>query len=273
MKVESPVIKLRGARRGSGERVLTEKEKSLFDSTLTATGRVSFELSACEQFYTGVWFYQFDEPTCLPWSIANACMVIGNPVDETAVEELVSFAKDEYKPRGIGMNYFEAVRILEKYPTMPVITHASKHLLFNQALWLLAQREGANAISDSTYLHMKRIYESYKVYKSQESTVVPLTADPYVYIPNWPLREMAQLVSSTIDDGKAVLTGVSSLKYRSGGTSTSHAVCISGYRVDNNGYMDVQVIDPYRGIIFMSLDHLHGAVWPVYTFVASKSTS
>lgn len=72
------------------------------------------------------------------------------------------------------------------------------------------------------------------------------------------------LIKIALGEGRCILTSVFNEYYI--GRQGRHALCISGYQINNQGRAFAQLTDPARGLIWTSVDHISKAVVPNDTY-------
>lgn len=65
------------------------------------------------------------------------------------------------------------------------------------------------------------------------------------------------LVIQKVSNGIPIIISVLSKKYS--GLNGSHAICLASYKVDKNGFMDFQVVDSARGIMWVPRERIGNA--------------
>ncbi len=106
------------------------------------------------------------------------------------------------------------------------------------------------------------------------SATIQCLYDPAYELINRVLLKMnARLIKSLIDQIHPLILNVKAELFYSIPDSTkseTHAICISGYYITEEGYFNVQAIDSNCGIVWMSLEHLSKTVLPERTYKISK---
>ncbi len=94
-------------------------------------------------------------------------------------------------------------------------------------------------------------------------------------VPNLVLLN-SSVIKQEIDQHRTILTGVESSSYEGRILDLSgepirdnHAVCIVGYEVNEDGVMNVQLIDSNLGIFWTSLEYLSASLKPNETYLVS----
>lgn len=236
--------------------LLLGDERNIFDDSMTAQTRISVELEESARIYTGNWYYQLGDPTCLPWSIANASLAIGVKVDPSYLADLLNHANTEKPTLGnvnqVGMAPIEAKNILEeRYGNSEF---SIEHLSFDERLQLVHE-----PLSDADMAQYKKIESKF--------ALEPLSEEDILLVHEKRDREIinqnAALIKKIVDNGEAILVSVSNSKYRRL-SGFLHGIALVGYRVNENKTMDVQVIDSDAGKIWMSVEHLSRCVHTSY---------
>lgn len=85
------------------------------------------------------------------------------------------------------------------------------------------------------------------------------------------IKKNARIIEEQINDKSIILATVNSEKYlNQGKKDLSHAVCIAGGIIEG-GFMDLQIIDPARGVIWMSLEHFTDSIKDNRTYTITLS--
>lgn len=100
---------------------LRKSEIAFLNETLEIENRVKLELSESKRQYTGRWYCQGFHPTCLPWSLVNACGVLGVEPDS---EYLANLLDKTAKQRG---NTFEGLGNLDGFLKNDIEIRLKKH--------------------------------------------------------------------------------------------------------------------------------------------------
>ncbi|MCA9371434.1 hypothetical protein KC726_00905 [Candidatus Woesebacteria bacterium] len=188
--------------------------------------------------YEGKWYYQAAHPTCTAWAVANVGLVLGKEPDMDSIWYLSQAAKHEDKTKE-GLPIYKAVKYINQQDAMPY-----GFLGFNQV----------PSFKPYKYLPTAKFYidefdgqiKARMPFHNSKPPVDSIKAQPH---------ENALLDS--LDSGKPLIILVRSTDYS--GSGRSHALCISGYRVDANGFTDFQVVDSARGIIWVPHERIMGA--------------
>lgn len=64
-----------------------------FSATVGSQDRVLTDLPMGERSYTGRWYFQGNEPTCLPWTLVNACSILGVDPDPYYIAKILNIAR------------------------------------------------------------------------------------------------------------------------------------------------------------------------------------
>lgn len=218
-----------------------------FSETMVADDRVPTLLRPAWRAYKGSWYHQGEEPTCLPWAVLGGGLVAEVQPSPRLAADLVNLANRIGDPnKAPGMEFEEAVDILRFHPDAGIMLESSP---FNIGAETKTERLMLNLVEES--LRKDEIYEAYFDYF-------------------WPpdrdltIRKNAAKIVDSLEQDYPLLLSVDYNKYRglpSGSGISPHAICVSGYTVDEESYMDVQIIDSARGIFWMSLEHLSRSVF------------
>lgn len=194
--------------------------------------------------YEGPWYYQAYNPTCTAWAVANTGLVFGLKPDMLCITQLSEMAKaGEF---GQGLDISKAVEVVNRNTHMPYelvnLNGVDKREFYPDAsLW-----DSINNFSNKKYLIESRHYENEK---NRHSIHVPRPLD----------EVFATQVIDHIDRHSPILMAVNSREYSGSDTEDSHAICLSGYRIDQNGFMDFQVVDSAQGIIWVPKERIERA--------------
>lgn len=191
--------------------------KAHFDQTLSAPNRFTTGLEPSRKIYSGSWFCQGDEPTCMAWAVANSHLIVGATPNFEFLAILNDHARGVVIPGRLDLSFNE----LEDYLT-----------------------------------------------KVDQPAVRIRKPDPVVWgypagYGNQP--DKASDIKSSLHNGKSLIVGVRSgfyfpIGYVNPFSRESHAICISGYEVLENGFMDVWLTDSNYGIFKTSLEFLNRCI-------------
>jgi hypothetical protein len=98
------------------EDFLSPEGKKYFEDTLRAPNRISTGLEQSEHVYSGYWYDQGFEPTCLPVTIINATHVLGGTFNKTFLAELLNIANDIENGTNAGMKKHRSSKHCSKVP-------------------------------------------------------------------------------------------------------------------------------------------------------------
>ena len=70
------------------------------------------------------------------------------------------------------------------------------------------------------------------------------------------IQRNAELIKEILDDRNGLIVSVNENLYYENRESGSHAICVSGYKVDSGGFIDVEVIDSALGRYWIPLEDL-----------------
>ena len=217
--------------------------------------RIHTCLEPSEHFYRGGWYYQGNrDTTCTPWSLANASLILGERLDPKALTSLLRCSQHKD-----GLNLDEARKVLQKYPDLSIgtIELPSRRTL----------KRTPEIHTLSSYLGwLSRVYqENHHVEKDLENKVrKDIEAEKCEGEKR--IKSNAPLIKRVIDDKKVLVACVTMYQYydkeRTSVASllTTHTICLSGYKVLESGFMNVQVIDPLYGIYWISFEHLSSCI-------------
>lgn len=196
--------------------------------------------------YSGKWYCQGFEPTCTPWTIANATLALGLKPNPLLIRDLLNLANDVTKRDKGGLGFNKAKEVIDQnYPQEEV------------NIIELFGEERLEPTEDPKF-HLLAFKMSGKTREELLRTIEEKNKKI--------IRKNARVIKQIIDEGAKILASVF-LK----GQQDRHAICIVSYKVHENGQMNVQVIDSNRGILWISLEHLSKCVVPFNTYKACKS--
>lgn len=81
----------------------------------------------------------------------------------------------------------------------------------------------------------------------------------------------ANVIKKILDEGAKIVSSVTVKRYSNDTQNGLHAICIAGYKINERGFMDVQIIDPQIGVQWISLEHLSSCIVPFNTYKISKA--
>jgi len=204
--------------------------------------RIQTGLSRSRHIYKGGWFYQYGEATCCLWAIVNALSVLGSNPIGTCLSQIYNRSQKQNQLGMKGMSLLELSSIIKKYPQMGI----EMELLIGE--------------------------------KDIKPLVKPKSSDP-TSSPSSRINHNASVIKKALDQNKILLTTVASNRYLgvdrrnfeenviTGLFEPLHAICIVGYRVNDKGHMDLQIIDSERGNIWVHLEHLSKSIKPYHTYL------
>jgi hypothetical protein len=234
--------------------VMSGERREFFQQPAPAE-RTSTHLPPSEQVYQGPWVLQGGEPTCLPWTMANATLALGQEPSPSYIADLLNQATEvEEASEAGGATYSVAQRLLQDHPEAGV---KIDQLPYADRLRLTLEAEpGVNdQFVDMIEGHSPE--DANEAIRQQALEAIKANGD---------------LIQSTLAKGDILLTGVGTSRYAGIEAGNMHAVCIVGQRTSPSGEMDVQVVDPARGKVWMSLEHLSSSLYP-YTYTLSRKAN
>ncbi len=206
-------------------------ERSLADSNRTLTA-----CPASSHVYTGGWYYQGIEPTCLPWSFASGMKALGIRPKTQFTMDLLNFAIDIEKSKRGGMTYeeLEEMSARQRYEEVQISSLPGLH---------------------KTTQPIRIVGKEYVSSHGEFATTISYIGSTSE-INESKIGANAKLIKNILDTQAVLLAVMSNHIYLDKDVVGRHSVCVAGYQVQTNGEMDIQVIDSERGIIWMSLEHL-----------------
>ncbi len=217
--------------------IMNPNEGAFFAATLTASNRISVSKEPESQYYHNSWYFQGSEATCAPWAVVNAIHALGVSLDPNFVANILN-----HKLLQVGLAGGFSPEVAKKY------------LADSKMSVEIAK------LSDPT-LNLIEIPEELQVSKIPK--VVRDFFDPSLRFKRETysqslskLRQNAGIIEKTIDSQKMLMITVDFERYADIPEETGfHTIVLSGFRVNENLSMDVQVIDSDRGLVWMSLEH------------------
>lgn len=235
---------------------LTDEKREFFKRTIS-TDRINTKLKQSEKVYSGGWYAQSGESTCLPWAVANSLTVLGTRPDNKFMADLLNYANDIEESKRKGMTYDDVLSIFRKYQSTGVHVVLVAHDLELQRI--------------NPHILMKNF-----VYKLTDDDRIPEEREQDLKVQNEQkkvetIRHNGTLIKNIIDGNSVIITTVVTKPYAGVKEQCLHAICIAGYKVNDTGAMNVQIIDSARGKIWMSLEHistalLSSSLFPSLTF-------
>ena len=166
--------------------------------------RIDTYLQPSKVEYTGGFYLQGNETTCMPWSIGNAITVLGEDLQPLFMKDMLNHALGFNSHSTQGMRRLIAPTLINNYPGLSV---------------------KAEKIDDIIAIEEEEIIADYFPTTYQKK--------PFETI----VRDNAFLIKDAIDTQAAI---VASVKVDN---ADPHAVCIAGYEVDKQRNMNLQIID------------------------------
>jgi len=74
---------------------------------------------------------------------------------------------------------------------------------------------------------------------------------------NYPIETIIDVIVTTIDLGRSLVGAVNRMFYKDHPKPENHAICISGYRVNEARNLDVQIVDSNIGIYPLLVEILY----------------
>lgn len=241
---------------------LDDSTRQFFADTIRAPDRVTTELPRGEVAYLGPWYYQGLEPTCAPWAIANATLALGLKLNSALMTDLLNLANDIEKSEKGGLGFYKAKELTDqKYPQAEI--NLSELTDEERLEW--TEDPAFHLFAFVKYETVSSMFNLPK--RTQEELLREIKERNIKNI-----RKNAAIIKKTIDEGAKILASVSVKQYQ-GRDNGLHAISIVGYKVNENGVMNIQLIDSDRGILWISLEHLSKCIVPFNTYRIYKTTN
>ncbi len=237
--------------------MLNSRDRAALDEiNASYQGEIVVKDKPQDRLYNGDWYSQAGEPTCVPWSIANASLVLGVGHNEDFIEvmrRLLNRANGYTEPKKYGVSQKVLSSTVRSVPraglefvheTLPIATDS-----LNTSMNL-----DNMAVKDkplSTYNYMNRTDEL------SESVNYALT------------------IKLMLDAGRVPLESVSTESfYWNELRGASHRLVVSGYQVEEDGNFRLQVLDSNYGTYIVPPGHLYRSrLLGSRVFLASASKS
>jgi hypothetical protein len=233
--------------------VLSESTGKYLESTRNVLERVPTGLKASTRKYSGNWYHQGAENTCSCWAIAQGCHIKGIKLPYQIMVDLLNTSVDIGGSVGNeGLSYGNANKIVQKD-----LNAGFQIVRCDQSL-----ERAIHPLAESERIFNFKLLPDLPVGGAEDDK----NNFRKVIVSN------SMIIKQIIDEHRIILTGVTTKQYDpNSGSNALHAVCISGYNIRKTGEMDVQVIDPARGILWMSLEHLSKALIGYDTYTLEKT--
>lgn len=184
--------------------------------------RVATGLPASKKTYRGRWVSQPRETTCLAWVTINSLVVLGKvPKVDLACGLLNRSLVSE------GIDFGDAIDFLEGHQDQGIETTYDESLQFN-----VGKESSGN------------------------------TFNPASFIGDESVSRNAAIIKACLDDNSVLLSVVETSYYFQNETDYEligglHGICLVGYQIHpHNQAMDVQILDPRRGKIYLPIEFL-----------------
>lgn len=175
------------------------------------SGYINTLLPQATSIYEGPFYTQSSEPTCMPWSIANAMIKVG-------VSPPVLFMRD-ILDRSLGFN-----------------DQKQEGLHRTTALMLL--NEHAEIPVTASFLRIYTPEDEGKVKDFFGKTYFPRSFSAIV-------QENASAIKDSLDDKAALVVSIKEEE-----KDNPHAITIGGYTISDRGAMTLQIIDPNHKVSY-----------------------
>jgi hypothetical protein len=225
---------------------------AFYQETVNAPERVNIGLPPAEREYQGSWFYQGLQPTCVVEALRSAALAAGAKIDHQLWLDLHQTANPlSANPAAeSGLTKAQVFQILSEHPEAEIRLSSP-----DQMLRFIPTDDHQFPIETPPL----SIFSNPVDAPSKEETR------------RQKLSENAQIIKDCVSRGQALTIGVLHEEYAPGQRTGFHEVVIAGYKVTPEGNMNVQVIDPARGKLWMSLEHLSSAVIPASDLIVTKA--
>ena len=244
----------------------------LFQKTITSTSRISTGLAPSNYEYKGTWFSQAHEPTCAPWSVINAVHAVGGHLNPAAVQEMLNVImsmvlQGHEFPRG-STNKSIFQEIILRYPDMGVTV---SELPVGKKLGILQNLKTNSQVSISksffkfsfnTPISQPRLERESKEKKDPDTLYRDINAAT--------TAAAASTIKETVDSKGALVVGIFPKYYAQIQSDVAHSITIVGYKINEQGHLNVQIIDSDRGVLWASLEHILFS-YPQSTYVVHKT--
>jgi hypothetical protein len=167
--------------------------------------RINTGLAPSESMYTGAFYVQGKEETCMPWAIANAMTILDVAPQPAFMKNILNHAI------GLNSNSEEG------------LARGIAHILINRfpGIQVKAERLGGIMTPEEEQIMAEWFEDTYQE-KSFETIV----------------KNNAAHIKDALDKKIALIASI-----KQNGSDSTHAICISGYRVSSDGCMDLQIVD------------------------------
>ena len=244
------------------DNLLSDEQIRELSTRVDEGDRISTGLASSAVYYSGAWYYQGLDSTCVPMSLANAGLVLGFKIDPEPFAKMLNLCCDKGEDLKGGTTYKAIGEICDHYGlkgfSLSPIDFDNRLREFN--------RVTGSSIFQKMSLDGQGTFESLKLQQLR---------DFYVGSELKVISNNGRVIKDHLDNQKLLLvtlagslTGVSSGLPKN--NSEYHAVCISGYRISDSGFMDIQILDSQHGKYWVTLEQLSSSIYWANTEVVSK---
>jgi hypothetical protein len=213
---------------------------------INPTERKSVNMASITNMYEGEWYYQGYNPTCTAWAIANAGLAMGLRPDINCIKQLSKIAKSWNR----GLKIADAMRVVNSNAQMPYsLVGFGGDMKIIPILENITEDHNGFSPDESPHLvssPAKQVYMRYYAAQSDEA--------------------FTDSVIKEINRGVPIIISVGIKEYLGKAVDGPHAICLTGYKVDSNGNMDIQVLDSARGSFLVPKERIERARLPIYLY-------
>ncbi len=209
-------------------------------STTTANRRYNTSLKPSKIEYSTGWYYQGNNPSCLPWALAGACLDFGlepNPVFMAKILNL-TFAEEGFTS-GIGFDDLNEVG--KNFSWVGLNMHVAK--TSEALIQPVKPSDIRTAAAVASFL------------------AGPIGGFGRGFVDKNVLEVNARLISKHLSSNGVIIQVIENSHFEKNKSLGCHAIGINGYRVDARGVMDIRIRDSRYGIFWVSLERLTEALF------------
>lgn len=186
-------------------------------SEITPEQRITTGLTQREKLFQGEWEAQKGKPLCTMLAVVNATRALGGTISAHAKEEMYTIAQTPDEEDKLGLTYDEVNEILAKsYDNVVLEDLPAEKALGKIQVWPTSENSEYN---------------------------------------NRIVKINAEVITSIIDSGEGLLVTIMDGSDKDMFEEGLHAICLVGYKINENGTMDVQYIDSNQGIFLRPLEY------------------
>lgn len=198
-------------------------------ASVLMSDRHAFDAYPTRREYAGPWYRQPTDNSCAPTTLANAALILGRPLDEDLIQELVH-KTDNIEPYFKGAKYWQLRSLVEARSSVRIVGERPSQI----------PELGPASIIGRTYPNSGSLKRFDQAHIKQAAA------------------ELGYWIITVIERGDIPLGAVESKTFYGSSNYVAHAICISGYDINERGHLNVQIVDPARGIFSTSIEHLTG---------------